>query len=310
MPLPQTPTDGQDTPTSAKTVGVLVFDANDPSGAGALAADVGAISAIGAHALPVMTGAYARDTSRIFDFFALDDETVGEQAQAVLEDVEIQALLLGFAGTPDNLGVVAGIASDYPDVPLIAYMPDLSWWQADLIDSYHDAFAELILPQAAVLIGNHRTLARWLLPDWSGERSPGARDLALAAGALGTDVILVSGQARANGGIDNTLATPHAVLASASVDSLSGGFVGAGSTLAGAFAALIASDCELTEAFSEAMSYLGGCLEAAYRPGMGHAVPDRLFWAQAAQADDSDDPEIDTFSLSRQQEPSPHDTQH
>ena len=310
MPLPSMSPDGNTAESPDKPSGVLVFSANDPSGASGLAADIGAIASIGVHPLPVMTGAYARDTAQIFDFYALDDEAVGEQAQAVLEDIGVQAILLGFAGTPDNLGVVAGVAADYPDTPLIAYMPDLSWWQPDLIDGYHDAFAQLILPQAAVLVGNHSTLRRWLLPDWSGERPPGARDLAMAAGELGTHVTLVTGIARPERGIDNTLATPHALLATESVQSLDGSFAGAGETLSAAFAALLASDCELTEAFSEALSYLGGCLEAAYRPGMGHAVPDRLFWAQAAAEDATTASGTDYDSSSRLQELSPHDTQH
>ena len=85
MPLPQMSPDGQPPAQPGKASAVLVFSANDPSGAGGLGADVCAIASIGAHALPVMTGAYARDTSRIFDFFPLDDEAVSEQAQVALQ---------------------------------------------------------------------------------------------------------------------------------------------------------------------------------------------------------------------------------
>jgi hydroxymethylpyrimidine/phosphomethylpyrimidine kinase len=42
-----------------------------------------------------------------------------------------------------------------------------------------------VLPQTTVLVGNHSTLWRWLLPDWSSDRSPGARDIAKAASELG-----------------------------------------------------------------------------------------------------------------------------
>ena len=106
---------------------VLVFNANDPSGAAGLSADVNAIASVGAHALPIVTGAYARDTAEIFDHFSLDEEAVAEQARAVLEDVPVQVIKVGFAGSPENLSAVAGIAADYADIPLIAYMPDLSW---------------------------------------------------------------------------------------------------------------------------------------------------------------------------------------
>ena len=266
---------------------VLVFNSNDPSGAGGLAADVSAIASVGAHALPVMAGAFARDTSRIFDFFAMNDEAVAEQARAVLEDIEVRAIKLGFVGTPDNLGVVAGVSADYPDVPLIAHMPDLSWWTVEQIEAYHDAFSELILPQTSVLTGNHSTLWRWLLPGWSGERSPSARDIAVAAGELGASMTLVTGISTIDGQIENTLAAPHAVLASEKFPRQEQGFAGAGDTLSAALTALLASGSELPLAFSEAVSYLDRCLTGGFHPGMGHIVPDRLFWAQPEDAADA-----------------------
>ena len=39
------------------------------------------------------------------------------------------------------------------------------------IDQYLDAFRELLL-QTSVLVGNHSTLWRWLLPDWSSDAIP------------------------------------------------------------------------------------------------------------------------------------------
>jgi hydroxymethylpyrimidine/phosphomethylpyrimidine kinase len=53
---------------------VMVFNASDPSGAGGLAADVTAIASVGAHPLPIVTGAYVRDTGEVFDHFAFDEE--------------------------------------------------------------------------------------------------------------------------------------------------------------------------------------------------------------------------------------------
>jgi hydroxymethylpyrimidine/phosphomethylpyrimidine kinase len=160
---------------------VLVFNASDPSGAGGLTADISTIASVGGHPIAVVTGAYARDTAEIFAHFGLDDEAVTEQARAVLEDLPVQAIKVGFVGSPENISAIAEITTDYDEVPVIAYMPNLSWWQEDLIDQYLDAFRELLLPQTSVLVGNHSTLWRWLLPDWSSDRSPTARDIARAA---------------------------------------------------------------------------------------------------------------------------------
>ena len=270
---------------------VLVFNANDPSGAGGLAADVTAIASVGAHALPILTGVYARDTAEIFDHFAIDDEAVTEQARAVLEDVPVQLIKLGFVGSPENLMVVAGIAADYSEVPLVAYMPDLSWWDEIQIDLYLEAFKELILPQTTILVGNHSTLWRWLLPDWSAERSPSARDIARAAHECGGSYTLVTGIPLHDQFIDNVLASSLAVLASENFERFDASFSGAGDTLSAAFAALLASGEDLSEAFTEALSYLDRCLEGGFRPGMGHVIPDRLFWAQAEDEPAADDNE-------------------
>jgi hydroxymethylpyrimidine/phosphomethylpyrimidine kinase len=227
----------------------------------------------------------------------------------LLEDVPVQSIKVGFAGTPENLSTIAEIATDYPDVPLIAYMPDLSWWSEVQIDLYLDAFQELVLPQTTVLVGNHSTLWRWLLPDWNADRSPGARDIARAAGELGAPYTLVTGIPVHELYIDNVLASPESVLTSEKFERFEVVFSGAGDTLSATLSALVASGCDLNEAVAEALGYLDHSLDGGFRPGMGHAIPDRLFWAQtdidtAAPSDD------DTEGVASTLELPPHDTQH
>ncbi len=265
---------------------VLVFNSNDPSGAGGLSADITAMASVGAHALPVMTGAYARDTAATFDHYPLDEEAVAEQARALLEDVQVQTIKVGFAGTPENVSAIAEIASDYPETPLIAYMPNLSWWNEVQIDLYQDAFAELLLPQTTILVGNHSTLWRWLLPDWESDKAPSARDIARAAGEHGAAYALVTGipvidpSNPAEQQIDNVLASPESVLGSLKFERFEAVFAGAGDTLSAALTALLASGNDLDEAFTEALAYLDQSLDAGFRPGMGLVIPERMFWAQ------------------------------
>ena len=265
---------------------VMTFNANDPSGAAGLTADITAITSAGGHPLAVVTGAYVRDTSEILSHVAFDEEAVTEQARMVLEDMPVGAIKVGFVGSPENISTIAEIASDYADVPLIAYMPDLSWWGEAEIEIYLDAFRELILPQTTVLIGNHSSLWRWLLPEWSTERSPSAKNIAKAAAQWGVPYTLVTGIPLPDQFIDNVLATPQAVLYSEKFERFEAVFAGAGETLSAALAALLANGHDLQEATAEALTYLDHSLEAGFHPGMGHILPDRLFWAQAE--DDTD----------------------
>ena len=299
-------------PEEASPACILVFNASDPSGAGGLTGDISTIASVGGHPIAVVTGAYARDTAQIFDHFCFDDEAVAEQARAVLEDLPVQAIKVGFVGSTENISTIAEIATDYDDVPVIAYMPNLSWWREELIDEYLDAFRELLLPQTSVLVGNHSTLWRWLLPDWSSDRSPTARDIARAASEMGVPYTLVTGIPLPEQFVDNVLASPQTILGSNKFELFDATFSGAGDTLSAALTALVGSGNDLGEATSEALNYLDRCLDAGFRPGMGHIIPDRMFWAQPDD-DESEDSEADSLDETQAIEGfvmPPHDTKH
>jgi hydroxymethylpyrimidine/phosphomethylpyrimidine kinase len=264
---------------------VMSFNASDPSGAGGVAGDVATIAAMGAHALPVVTSIVMRDTAEVFDHHAIDADVVVEQARSVLEDVTIAAWKVGFLGSAEGVSAVAEVLSDYPDVPLVAYMPNLSWVEEDAQQEYLEAFRELVLPQTEVLVGSHQTLTDFLLPDWDGERPASARELAVAAGEHGTRFVLVTsvvvpaGKNSTDQFLDNILASPQGAITGEKFERFEASFVGAGDTLSAALAALLASGAELHSAVGEALAFLDQALDAGFRPGMGNVIPDRFFWA-------------------------------
>jgi hydroxymethylpyrimidine/phosphomethylpyrimidine kinase len=266
---------------------VMSFNATDPSGATGTAGDVATIAAMGAHALPVVTSIVMRDTADTFDHHPIDADVVAEQARTILEDVTVAGWKVGFLGSADAVSAVAEVLSDYTDLPLVSYMPSLAWLEEDQLQPYLDAFRELILPATEVLVGNHKTLQDFLLPDWDNERPPSARELAVAAGEHGTRYVLVTGimlpaKASAQGAesyIDNVLASPQGALTGEKFERFDAGFTGAGDTLSASLAALLAAGSELQAAVGEALSFLDQSLDAGFRPGMGNIVPDRFFWA-------------------------------
>ncbi|MFZ4649614.1 MAG: bifunctional hydroxymethylpyrimidine kinase/phosphomethylpyrimidine kinase [Rubrivivax sp.] len=281
------PADQADAPETAAEPAppacVLSFNANDPSGAGGLAGDVATVAAMGGHPLTIVTAILMRDTAEIFDQVALDEEAVIEQARTILEDVTVSGWKVGFLGSADTVAAVAEVLSDYPDVPLVSYVPDLSWLDEDQLQPYQDAYRELILPATEVLVGNLKTLTDLLLPDWDAERPASARELAVAAGDRGTRYVLVTGiMLPARGAeqyIDNVLASPQGAITGEKFERFDTGFVGSGDTLSAALASLLAAGSELQAAVGEALAFLDQSLDAGFRPGMGSVVPDRFFWA-------------------------------
>ena len=263
---------------------VLCFNASDPTGAQGITGDALTVASVGVHALPVLTGAWTRDTLGTHGWHALDADLIEEQARAALEDMPVRAIKVGFAGSAEALAALATVLSDYDDQPVITYMPELSWWEPARIESYLDTCSELLLPLTSVLVGNHASLQRWLLPDWTGDAAPGARDLAAAAAAQGAVSVLATGLALPGERIDNLLASANSVMARAAFGRIAAHFCGAGDTLSAALAALLAQGSDLTTAAGEALLYLDQALAAGIHPGMGRAMPDRLFWAQADDA--------------------------
>ena len=270
----------QDSPAPAC---VMSFNAADASGAGGLAGDVATLAAMGAHALPITTSILLRDSAEIFDQHAVDPDVVAEQARTVLEDISVTGWKVGFLGSAEGISAVAEILSDYPDVPLVSYLPNLGWLEDDVAQPYLEAFRELILPATEVLVGNHKTLTDFLLPDWDSERPASARELAVAAGERGTRYVLVTGIMLAAKGsdqfIDNVLASQQGALSGEKFEMFEASFVGAGDTLSAALAALLAAGSELQAAVGEALAFMDQSLDAGFRPGMGNVVPDRFFWA-------------------------------
>ena len=283
---------------------VMSFNASDASGAAGLPGDITTIASMGAHALPVTTSIVLRDTAEVFEQHALEPEVVADQARNVLEDITIAGWKVGFLGTAEIVGAVAEVLSDYPDVPLVTYLPPLSWIEdEDESTAYHDALRELVLPMTAVLVGNHATLAAFLLPDWESERPPSARELAVAAGEHGTAYVLVTGMQLPNNFVDNVLASPKGAITGEKFERFDTAFVGAGDTVSAALAALLASGQEVHLAVGEALAFLDQALDAGFRPGMGGVVPDRFFWAlppvdeeEGEEGDGLDDVSLDTSS--------------
>ncbi|MDR3429814.1 hydroxymethylpyrimidine/phosphomethylpyrimidine kinase [Silvimonas sp.] len=270
---------------------VLVFGANDPSGGAGLAADILTLASLGCHPLPVVTALTVQDTTGVQEFQPVEPDWLQDQARYILEDMQIDAIKVGMVGSIENLAVIAEIAADYPDIPLV-FEP--------VLNSGHDepsgeelinAMRELLMPHTLIITPNSIE-ARRLASDDPDEQE----ELALDAAAsrlldCGCEYVLITGTHENTPKVNNTLFSRAGRTRSDSWDRLPGSYHGAGCTLASAIAGALASGAELPVAVRDAQEYTWQALSRAFRPGMGQFIPDRLFWARTGEEEEAAKPE-------------------
>jgi len=259
---------------------VLVFAATDPSGGAGLQADILTLSSMGCHPLSVVTAVTIQDTMGVEDFMPIDAEWVADQARCVLEDMPVAAFKIGVLGSVENINAIAEVVSDYPDVPLVLD-PVLSSGRGDELasDEMISALRELLIPQTTILTPNSVEARR--LAHEEGEEA--SEDLAACARRLlgfGCEYVLITGTHENSPQVVNTLYGQDGVIRSDSWERLPGSYHGSGCTLASALAATVANGVDIAEAVRDAQEYTWQALKAAFRPGMGQHLPDRLFWAR------------------------------
>ena len=272
---------------------VLTFAASDPTGGAGIQADLMTISSMGCHSLSVITALTVQDTFGIDGIMVIDSEWVEDQARALLEDMSVDAFKIGLLGSVDNIEAIAGILSDYPDIPLV-FDPVLASGRGDELTDEDMVLAmqELLLPQTFILTPNSLE-ARRLAETDSEEDSknllldvPSLGECARRLTAFGCRYVLLTGTHENTSQVVNAFYDANGLMHSDSWERLPGSYHGSGCTLASAVAAGLAHGLAASDAVREAQNYTWRALAAGFRPGMGQFIPDRFFWARGNQGGD------------------------
>lgn len=261
---------------------VLSFNASDPVGAVGLQADLACFAAMGCHGLSVTTAILIGDTTGIEDVQDIDADWVADQARVLLEDMPVAGFKVGYPGNLESIAVIAEIMSDYPDIPLV-----LDPFQNGMPEPAEDAeeilvaMRELLVPQSTLMLLSTVELARFA-ETWR-EPVP-VRSSADDAGELlksGCGYVFVTGSGDMQEAA-NTLYGEEGVVRHDRWQRQPGAFAGAGSTLSAVIAAILANGGEAPQAVVEAQEFTLAAIAHAQRLGMGRLIPDRHFWARAA----------------------------
>lgn len=260
---------------------VLAFAATDPSGGAGIQADILTLTSMGCHALSVVTAITVQDTVGVEDYLSIDAEWIADQARSVLEDMPVAAFKIGMLGSIEAIAAIAEIVSDYPDVPLILD-PILASGRGDELASedMRAALLDMLIPQTTILTPNSMEVRRLLQDDGEDGADLDLGECARRLIDVGCEYVLITGTHENTPQVFNTLYNENGVLRRDAWDRLPGSYHGSGCTLASAIAAALAHGLDLAEAVREAQEFTYEALRAAYRPGMGQFIPDRLFWAR------------------------------
>lgn len=251
---------------------VLVFAGSDPSGGAGIHADIQSIAALGAHPLSVLTALTVQDNDRVHSIHPVPALLLQQQAQALLNKIEIGAIKIGIVGNRANAEAIAEIVQKLrqrlPGLPVVLD-PVLASGHGDAlaVDNALHAIAPLLplatlvtpnLPEAAALCGGNRradSQAEALLQRGCGH--------VLIKGGHGADAVVVN---RWFSQTDTRSWTwPR----------LPGAFHGSGCTLAAACAALLASGIGMLEAIDVAQAYCHQTLLSSYAIADGQRIPNR-----------------------------------
>lgn len=251
---------------------VLVFAGLDPSGGAGIQADIEAISAMNAHALPVVTTLTVQDNDRVFAVHAVGADIVRQQAQALMAKLPIAAIKIGIVGSHENVAAIADIIHALrlrqPDLPVVL--------DPVLASGHGDA---LTRDNAVQMLEPLRCLATLITPNL-----PEA--VALCDGAIALDVQLTHLLRN----------TPHVLIKGGHSDDatvvnrwfngskhrswqwprLAGEFHGSGCTLASAIAACLAQGQTMASALNDAQAFTQHSLEHAYAIADGQRIPSRI----------------------------------
>lgn len=252
---------------------VLVFAGADPSGGAGIAADIVAIAAQGAHALPVITALTVQDNNRVYQVQPVEPELVRRQAQALIDTVAIRAVKIGIPGSADNAAAIAWLITQLrarqPALPVVLD-PVLASGHGDLLcrDDAVLALAPLLAvttvivpngPEAASLAGTLETAAQAAYL-----QAQGCRDVLMTGGHDEGETVL------------NRWFGQHGNQQDWRWPRLPGQFHGSGCTLAASIAARLAQGDAMPDALDAAQRHCHAALSCAYAIAPGQLMPQRL----------------------------------
>ncbi|MBS1187212.1 MAG: thiDN [Burkholderiaceae bacterium] len=252
---------------------VLVFAGLDPSGGAGISADIEAIGAMGAHALPIVTALTVQDNDRVFAVNPVDAAIIRHQAQVLSDKIAIAAVKIGIVGNRANAEAIADVIralrQKQPDLPVVLDTVLSSGHGDALSNDKPEAALQGLIAQATLVAPNLPEAAR-LCPGIDTQQAQAQHLLSLGA----RHVLIKGGHGASEHDVVNHWFTQNDGHAW-NWQRIPGEFHGSGCTLASAIAGLLAQRKPMREALTLAQHYAHQTLATAYQIATGQRIPHR-----------------------------------
>ena len=147
------------------------------------------------------------------------------------------------------------------------------------------AMLELLFPQSYLITPNSYEARRLVIEGDENFEDIGIEQCAERFKLLGCQNVLITGTHENTKSVINTLFLESKDAIPYYWDRLPGSYHGSGCTLTSAIAGYLALGFSLESAVEQAQDFTWQALKNAFKPGMGQAIPDRLFWVDQEDGD-------------------------
>lgn len=258
---------------------VLVFAGHDPSGGAGIQADIEAIAAQGAHALPIITALTVQDNNQVYAVYPVAAEVIRAQTRALISCMPIRAVKIGIVGNRENAEVIAQLIDQIQETSVhvggrlpVIVDPVLGSGRGNplAVDDASIAIAP-VLERASLITPNLPELVK-LAP----HGLTNAQKAISLLGGVVSDVLLKGGHADGelviNRWFSSTQGQPEVQW---TWPRLKEQFHGSGCTLAAAISAHLALGMTLQQSLLAAQEYTQAALSSAFRIADGQLIPQR-----------------------------------
>ena len=272
---------------------VLVFAGLDPSGGAGIQADIQAIAAMGAHALPIVTTLTVQDNDRVYGITPVDPHIVQQQIAALINKIDISAIKIGIVGSAAIAELIASCIStlrqNNPQLPVVldpvlasGHGDDLTKEDAIQIIAPLRKLVTLITPNTFEAHKLTHKFAHKLIHKVTEQHTSEIQTLEQQADLLMQDTphVLIKGGHTQDANVINRWFS-QAQQRSWSWTRLEGEFHGSGCTLASAIAAGLAQGWSMETSLDKAQTYTQQALESAFAIAAGQLIPQRTHSEQA-----------------------------